>query len=150
MIMIEQYGVNPLSIRNFKMFGGSSVRIGQFIEKVNTTKDTVRHYEELNLIAPQWMLSRKDYTETDIQNFYAIQEMKALGMTLSDIQLIFELKKNLGCSTPELLTAAQHKFAEHLSHLEMEENKLRNRRLRMEEILNEIKNVMDKENGLTE
>ncbi len=30
------------------------MKIGEFVTLLQTTKDTVRHYEELNLITPKW------------------------------------------------------------------------------------------------
>ena len=37
------------------------MRIGEFIKLVQTTKDTVRHYEELDLIRPDWKNGTRDY-----------------------------------------------------------------------------------------
>ncbi|WP_404450668.1 MerR family transcriptional regulator [Virgibacillus necropolis] len=71
-----------------------------FIEKVQTTKDTVRHYEELNLLEPSWSNKRRIYGEKDIGDFEAIKEMQALDLSLREIQMMFEVKRSNGCGSP--------------------------------------------------
>jgi len=117
------------------------MRIGEFAARVGTTKDTIRHYEDLTLIQPQWLNRYKHYSVKDELDFHAIQEMKSVGMTLGDIQLVFELKRQTGCGTAELLCAAHTRLASHLNFLQKEEEALRSRRLKLERILEDIKHA---------
>lgn len=69
------------------------MKIGEFIESVQSTKDTVRHYEDIGLLQPAWENKRRIYGEKEINDFHAIKEMQALNMSLKEIQVIFEIKK---------------------------------------------------------
>ncbi|GGB45997.1 hypothetical protein GCM10011409_24430 [Lentibacillus populi] len=88
------------------------MKIGAFVKAVEATKDTVRHYEEWGMIKPAWSNNRRIYEEKDIQDFYAIKEMQGLGMTLKEIRLMFDIKRNHGCGSPELLAGMMKKVQE--------------------------------------
>ncbi|GGH85612.1 DNA-binding transcriptional MerR regulator [Pullulanibacillus pueri] len=104
------------------------MKIGPFIERLKTTKDTVRHYEHLGLLAPTWDGRFKDYTEKEINDFEAIKEMQALGLALTDIQTLFQVKRNQGCGSAELLTSVQHSLQVILGTLDQKEQEIHKQR----------------------
>ena len=114
------------------------MKIGEFIKAVNTTKDTVRHYEDLKLIQPSWKGSVKDYKDKDINDFMAIKEMKDMGLNLKDIQVIFEVKRNFGCGSPSLLSNIKQKLHHQLYALQEEEKEIKKKKLNLQETLKEL------------
>ena len=103
------------------------MRIGEFIKEVNTTIDTVRHYEELGLIQPDKLGNRKNYTGKEVQQFQAIIEFKSAGFQLEDIRYLFNLKNAYGCGSEELINEAIDQLQQHLLKVE-EEIKILNER----------------------
>lgn len=79
------------------------MRIGEFIKQIKTTKDTVRHYEEFDLIRPGWTNGTRNYSAQDLNDFYAIKEMQSMGLSLKEIRAIFEIKRNDGCGSAQLI-----------------------------------------------
>lgn len=94
-------GLTPCQPITF--LGVEALKISEFIKQVNTTKDTVRHYEELDLVKPNWINGVRDYSVKDISDFHAIKEMQLVGFTLKDIQEIFNLKQSNGCGSDQLI-----------------------------------------------
>ena len=111
------------------------MKIGQFIAEVRTTKDTVRHYESLGLIKPYWENKRRIYGKKEIHDFYAIREMQALDMSLKEIQVMFEVKQNGGCASPELLDNVIKTLTEKKQLLITEEKTLKYKKMQITEIV---------------
>lgn len=81
------------------------MKISKFIDAVCTTKDTVRHYEELGILNPiRKEKNARDYSEKDIEDFNVIKELQNLGFTLKDIQIIFQIKRETKCNSDELIS----------------------------------------------
>ncbi|WP_400243253.1 MerR family transcriptional regulator [Niallia sp. JL1B1071] len=120
--------------------GELEMKIGEFVTLLNTTKDTVRHYEELNLLTPSWQNNKKEYSEKEILDFQVVKELKEYGFTLKDIQLIFSLKQALGCGDKQLIGQVYQVLTSQLDKLLQEEEELRERRLILE---NEVKKLKD-------
>lgn len=118
------------------------MQIGEFVKLVKTTKDTVRHYEDFGLITPEWINSRREYKEKDILDFQVILELKLLGLSLRDIQLLFEVKKAVGCGDKRLIEGVVNQLETHLDILHKEETELSNRRKQLEDQIVQIKNIL--------
>ncbi|ONG93195.1 6-phosphogluconolactonase [Bacillus cereus] len=118
------------------------MRIGEFVTLLHTTKDTVRHYEDLNLIVPTRTNNRKEYSEKEILEFQVIIELKEMGLSLKDIQLLFELKGLLGCGDKKLIDEVVAKLTNHADSLLLEEENIRNRRIQLQKKLSEIKKLL--------
>ncbi|MGE7889320.1 MerR family transcriptional regulator [Bacillus cereus] len=118
------------------------MRIGEFVTLLHTTKDTVRHYEDLNLIVPTRTNNRKEYSEKEILDFQVIIELKEMGLSLKDIQLLFELKGLLGCGDKKLIDEIVAKLTNHVDSLLLEEENIRNRRIQLQKKLSEIKKLL--------
>ncbi|WP_099159015.1 MerR family transcriptional regulator [Virgibacillus ndiopensis] len=111
------------------------MKIGEFIKEVKSTKDTVRHYEEVGMIQPDWQNNRRIYTEKDIQDFHAIKEMQKLGLSLKEIHLVFEIKRNNGCGSSELLAEITEKMVEKQQQILIEERTLKRKKDGIKEML---------------
>ncbi|KQL51470.1 6-phosphogluconolactonase [Heyndrickxia shackletonii] len=118
------------------------MRIGEFIAYLNTTKDTVRHYEDLQLLTPKWKGSMKDYGEKEIQDYQVIKEFKSLGLSLKEIQLLFKLKHSFGCGDSQFINEVVIQLTNHLEVLRQEEEEIKNRRIQLEKQLDEIKELL--------
>ena len=116
------------------------MRIGQFVTLLNTTKDTVPHYEELNLLTPTWKNNYKEYGEKEVLNFEVVKELKDYGLTLKEIQMLFNLKQAFGCGDKQLITQFIENLTDHLEKLRQEEQEIHNRRIMLE---NEIGNLKE-------
>lgn len=117
------------------------MRIGEFIALTGTTKDTIRHYEDLGLIVSKGPDDKRIYTEKHLGDYYAIQELKGYGVKLRDIQSIFKLKRNYGCGHAELVKEVGDSLNTHLNGLRQEEIELRNRIGKLEELVQQINRI---------
>ncbi|MEN1966568.1 MerR family transcriptional regulator [Lentibacillus sp. N15] len=117
------------------------MQIGEFIKTVETTKDTVRYYEELGMICPSWQNNRRIYAPKDIQDFQAIKEMQAFGLSLKEVQGVFGLKRSNGCGSPELLGSITEKLQEQQRQLQQEEQELKYKQEQIGEMLDMLRFV---------
>ncbi len=120
--------------------GWSELKIGEFVNLLNTTKDTVRHYENLKFITPKWINNNKEYGEKEVMNFQVVKELKEYGLTLKEIQIIFNLKDAYQCGDKELINQVFGQLTSHLNRLRKEEEELSKRRITLE---NEIEKIRD-------
>ncbi len=74
------------------------------------------------------MNSRRDYGKKELEDFMAIKELQELGLSLKEIQAIFQVKKNMGCGSPELVTEVLKSLQDKEKILLEEEKKLRIKR----------------------
>ncbi|MGG4170036.1 MerR family transcriptional regulator [Rossellomorea vietnamensis] len=118
------------------------MKIGEFVSMLNTTKDTVRHYEDLQLITPKWNKHFKEYSEKDVLNFQVVRELKEYGLSLNDIQLIFSLKDAYSCGDKELVNRVLEQMNRHVDLLKEEEKDLRRRRLALEKKVEAIRELL--------
>ncbi len=117
------------------------MRIGAFVKTLNTTVDTVRHYEELGLIHPVRDNQQKQYSEDHVKAFQAIQELKMVGFTLDDIGLIVKLRESFGCGAPELIHEVLQQFAHRIEALNEEIVVLQGRRDSLRALVEELQTV---------
>ena len=118
------------------------LKIGQYIKRLNTTKDTVRHYEELLLLHPIKVKKYKEYSEKDIKDFQMIKELQLYGLSLKDIQLIFEIKNSHQCGDIHVLKETLQTLTLHLKQLKSEEEAIFQRRTMLEKELRELRDYI--------
>lgn len=92
----------------------------------------------LKLLTPEWQGNRNIYKEQEVKDFKAIAEMKQLGLTLKDIELIFQLKRTGGCGSPSLGQKILSQFFVHLDSVKTEEKQIRKRRCQLEAVIKEL------------
>lgn len=115
------------------------MKISEFIKTLQTTKDTVRHYEELLLLIPERTNTYKNYTKKHIIEFQVIQELQEIGFSLKEIQQIFMLKKTLGCSNDRLIEDVLQLLEEKKLLLIQQEQKIHSQQMLISEMINQMK-----------
>lgn len=118
------------------------MKISKFIELVCTTKDTVRHYEELGILTPvREEKNARDYSEKDVEDFKVIKELQNFGFTLKDIQIIFQIKRESECSSNELISIVLSKLIERKKSFEEELMELQGKMQNLEVLITQISKV---------
>lgn len=117
------------------------MRIGEFIKLAKTTKDTVRYYEELDLIQPGWTNGMRNYAPMDLEDFHAIKEMQAMGLALKDIQNIFEVKRSDGCGSELLITSVLGSLNKELDFVYEAEEELKKKKAMIQELMGSLKSL---------
>ena len=118
------------------------MKIGEFVNLLNTTKDTVRHYENLKFITPKWINNNKEYGEKEVLNFQVVKELKEYGLTLKQIQIIFNLKDANQCGDKELINKVFGQLTSHLNRLRKEEEELSKRKKTLENQIEKIRDLI--------
>ncbi len=121
------------------------MKIGEFLEKIQSTKDTIRYYEELSLIEPLTKGDKRDYTEKDMNDFYIIKEMESLGLTIREIQTIFHIKRSAGFHSPSLLQDIQDKINGNIRKIESIEKELSIRKMKLNCLLSKLENLHNRD-----
>ena len=119
-----------------------NLRIGEFVNLLNTTKDTVRHYENLKFITPKWINKNKEYGEKEVLNFQVVQELKGYGLKLKEIQIIFNLKEAFHCGDKELINQVFGQLTGQLDRLRKQEEEISKRRIMLENELEKIRDLI--------
>lgn len=118
------------------------MRIGEFVKRVKTTKDTVRHYENMELLNPDMVGTRRQYTEKEILEFQVITELKSFGFSLNDIQLIFQLKLAYGCGNQQMVHQLFAQLASQLEVVKKEDIEIKRRRILLEDELKQLEKLL--------
>ncbi|MGE7920417.1 MerR family transcriptional regulator [Viridibacillus sp. NPDC093762] len=118
------------------------MKISEFIKQVNTTKDTIRHYEELDLVKPKWINGMRDYSIKDINDFHAIKEMQLIGFTLKDVQEIFDLKRTDGCGSKKLIQGLLNSLDQELESVLKEEQELQYKKNKITTMMLELNQLI--------
>ncbi|MGG0658563.1 MerR family transcriptional regulator [Rummeliibacillus pycnus] len=122
------------------------MQIAEFIEKVQTSKDTIRYYEEFNLIDPIKKGNKRVYTEKDIYDFYIIREMEALGLTIKEIQTIFHIKRSMGFHSPTLLQGTKDRLYASIMKIEKAERDLSTRKMKLFTLISKLEEIAKVDN----
>lgn len=117
------------------------MKIGEFIKRVKTTKDTVRYYEELDLILPGWTNGTRNYSDKDLNDFYAIKEMQSMGLSLKDIQAIFEIKRNNGCASEQLIAGVLNSLENGLGLIYEAEEELKKKKFLIQGMMKDLEKL---------
>jgi len=133
-------GLTPRQL--ITVLGAEALKISEFIKQVNTTKDTIRHYEELDLVKPKWTNGIRDYSIKDISDFHAIKEMQLIGFTLKDVQEIFNLKRTDGCGSEKLIQGLLKSLDQELEFVLKEEQELQYKKNKITTMMLELNQLM--------
>lgn len=67
----------------------------EFCTKMNTTRDTLRYYNETGLLVPDRSSNNyRRYTTADQQTFILIQVLQRAGLSLSEIKFVVDLRRH--------------------------------------------------------
>ena len=111
----------------------------EFIQKENTTPDTVRHYIYLNLLNPGRKGRNYWFTENETDIFEAIKEFQDLGFSLQEIKDIKKLHDE-SCSTEKQRKQNLKLIKDKIAVINAKINKLK----MQEKVLEEVKETMEK------
>jgi DNA-binding transcriptional MerR regulator len=80
-----------------------TMRIGEVTERTSLSFRTLRHYDDVGLVAPS---ARTDggfrlYTEDDVERLLLIRRMKPLGYTLEEMRELLEVVDALSLSVSD-------------------------------------------------
>lgn len=70
--------------------------IGEFIKKENTTRETVRFYIDEELLTPEKINGKFNFTAKEQDDFQNIRELKHMGLSIRVIKQIKKNKENCG------------------------------------------------------
>ena len=105
----------------------------EFIQKENTTRDTVRHYIYLNLLTPARKGRNYWFTEYECDIFEAVKEFQDLGFSLQEIKEIKKLHDE-SCSTEKQRKQNLKLIAEKITTISAKINKLKMQKKVLEEV----------------
>ena len=105
----------------------------EFIQKENTTRDTVRHYIYLNLLTPARKGRNYWFTENECDIFEAVKEFQDLGFSLQEIKEIKKLHDE-SCSTEKQRKQNLKLIAEKITTISAKINKLKMQKKILEEV----------------
>ena len=111
----------------------------EFIQKENTTRDTVRHYIYLNLLNPGRKGRNYWFTENETDIFEAIKEFQDLGFSLQEIKDIKKLHDE-SCSTEKQRTQNLKLITDKIAVISAKINKLKMQK----KVLAEVKETLQK------
>ena len=111
----------------------------EFIQKENTTRDTVRHYIYLNLLNPGRKGRNYWFTENETDIFEAIKEFQGLGFSLQEIKDIKKLHDE-SCSTEKQRTQNLKLITDKIAVISAKINKLKMQK----KVLAEVKETLQK------
>ena len=111
----------------------------EFIQKENTTRDTVRHYIYLNLLNPARKGRNYWFTENECDIFEAVKEFQDLGFSLQEIKDIKKLHDE-SCSTEKQRKQNLKLIKDKIAVISAKINKLKMQK----KVLAEVKKTLQK------
>ena len=115
----------------------------EFIQKENTTRDTVRHYIYLNLLNPGRKGRNYWFTENETDIFEAIKEFQDLGFSLQEIKDIKKLHDE-SCSTEKQRKQNLKLIKDKIAVINAKINKLKMQK----KVLAEVKETLQKKSTI--
>lgn len=100
------------------------MKIGAFAEKYKVSRDTVRFYVKKGLLTPRSQGSQMDFTEQDCKDMGSILQMKAMQLSLSEIQDFLYLRRMSNFIEPATLHRCIGILQNKQQELEQEKQKL--------------------------
>ena len=106
------------------------LKIGEFAEKGGVSKRTLRHYEEMGLLAPENRTSGgfRLYDENDLLKLEIIKTFKELGFSLEEVREIIQSQVKIRKSRREQINHSQDVFKKQLDQVEQQIRELQERR----------------------
>lgn len=95
-------------------------RIGEVVEKLAISADTLRYYEKIKLIP---RVHRNDagvryYSDKDLSRLRFIKRAQKMGFSLNEITQLLRFRENPQQAKPKVRELAHHKLGEIETHLE--------------------------------
>lgn len=99
--------------------GERLMQIGEVAERTGLSLRTIRHYEDVGIVAPseRSMGGFRLYTETEVRRLALVRRMRPLGFCLEDVRALLEVLEQLpdtGGPLPETDEEAREELVERL------------------------------------
>lgn len=111
------------------------MKIGQFIQVNQTTRDTVRYYIEEGLLTPRKKEGNYWFSEKEQADYQAIRELRELGFSIKGIQAIQANRLVHGCGSQEQWSGNRPIVANELREIKEELAVLLDRQTRLQTLL---------------
>lgn len=117
------------------------MRIGEVADQTSLSFRTLRHYDEIGLVAPS---GRTDggfrlYTEQDIARLMIVRRMKPLGYTLDEMRTLLDVVDALRATPDDARLREQ--LGEHLEEAVARREKLATQVLMADEFLAQLNSI---------
>lgn len=113
------------------------MQIGQFITEMKTTKETVRYYIDEQLLTPEKVNGKYEFTKIEQNEFENIRELRDMGLP---IRVIKQIKMNKDfCGTKRQWESNLTIIDIELSRVELELEQLNNEKLALNAVRDALK-----------
>jgi len=102
------------------------MKIGEFSEKFQITKETVRYYTDIGLLTPVKKSNYYDYNQSCEKEMLLIQELKTMDFSLHEIIQYFTVYRFSNENSDKLINYRRKVFSEKLKSLQHQKEKLEN------------------------
>jgi len=103
------------------------MKIGEFSEKFQITKETVRYYTVIGLLTPVKYRNYYDYNQSCDKEMALIQELKSMDFTLNEIIQYFTIYRFSNEYSDKLINYRRKAFSEKLESLQIQKQILENK-----------------------
>ncbi len=100
------------------------MKIGEFSEKFNITKETARYYTDIGLLTPVKNNNYYDYNQSCEKEMLLIQELKSMDFSLNEIIEYFTVYRFSNKYSEKLISYRRSIFSEKLKSLQNQKQKL--------------------------
>src|SRR6056297_1885861 len=100
------------------------MKIGEFSEKFNITKETVRYYTDIGLLTPVKYRNFYYYNQSCEKEIILIQELKTMDFSLNEIIEYFTIYRFSNENSDKLINYRKKAFGEKLKSLQNQKRKL--------------------------
>jgi MerR family transcriptional regulator, repressor of the yfmOP operon len=70
------------------------MKISEFAEITGLSKDTIRYYEKIGLLHPEFKSKCRQYSKQDTEIIETILKLKQTGFSLQEIKMLFDWSQN--------------------------------------------------------
>lgn len=96
------------------------VFLKEFLKEQNATRDTVYFYIEKNLMQPEKVNGRYQFSEKDVADFEGIRQLREVGFSIEQIERLAEQRRT-SKGTPEHFRLSLELVTEGIRRIEAEE-----------------------------
>ncbi|WDV47558.1 MerR family transcriptional regulator [Clostridiaceae bacterium M8S5] len=121
------------------------MKIGKFAQTNNVSKDTIRHYMDLELIIPQKKGAIYDFDKQCQKNLKEVLYLKDMGFSLQSIKKILNYNSLANLTPYEQDEYYLILFRDRLKQIEIEIDLLTTQKSKLETKINEMANTQDEE-----
>lgn len=119
------------------------MKIGQFAAKHDTSIDTIRHYMSMGLLFPEKNGVQYDFDEACSDDYVQVTELKKIGFTLSEIQLLILYRRIGKLTAYDQRSTYKSYFEKKYRQVEADIQKLVEMKSHLRTIIDDMKNRLE-------